>query len=140
VPTYVTVKTVLSIVKIGPKMALLGSAVIAADSAFSSHNLTVLVGPVLAIILAFFSLRSMQTSIFKTNYEAQKDRAEEAERQRDSHREAKHTALSELAATKLQLEAERRKTDLTGVTEALKRLEDRIDAMAPTPNRGGHNK
>lgn len=126
-------KATVAAVKVGmgPKLVMGLSGVVAAESAFSAHNLTVLIGPALAIILAFFSLRSMQTNIYKQNYEAQKDRAEEAERQRDAQRDAKHDIQNELAAANVLLDAERRKTDLTSVTSALKELEEQISELKP---------
>lgn len=84
---------------------------------------------IVAVVVALFSLRYAERTVYKQNYEAQKARAEEAERERDEQRDAKHEAKTNLASVEMQLKMEKQKTDLSAVLEKLADVQNRDEAL-----------
>jgi hypothetical protein len=68
----------------------------------SSINLgAIIVGALVLIFGGFFSIRANAASNWRTNYFAEKERAENAINDAKEQRELKHTAIAEVAALKM---------------------------------------
>lgn len=90
---------------------------------------------VVAIVVALFSLRYAERSVYKQNYEAQKARAEEAEREIKVQDETRHDLKNRLTATQLQLDVEKQRPDLAAVLERIAEVLSRDDDLILTLTR-----
>lgn len=87
-----------------------------------SHTVTLGSLIVAALVVAaagFFTIRTNVAKTWQNNYEAEKVRAEVAEQDAREQRELKHNCISERGALQLLLDHERKRPDLTELSEQM---------------------
>lgn len=122
---------------IGPKhglmlvsSGLLGVGGWVAAIKLDSGALVGLVGPLVIVVIAgFFTIRSNIAKIWRENYEAVLEENKVMNAQLLKKSEEKHAAISEASAYKALLDAEKQKTDLSAVTQAIDALRVELLAM-----------
>lgn len=111
-----------------------------ADSLLTNNTTFTLVAPLVVLILAgFFTLRSNVAKIWKDNYEAKVEEVKVLTLERDTERDKKHDALTNLASAKNLLLLEQAKTDLAPIVTALgeqrillEQIRDAIGHLGPS--------